>query len=84
MSSGSPTGVYTGTIPGGDGDADCFASGGTIRAPIKLSMIVRVGGLQNTGGHTIATRLAGHILADYQCPGATPTHDVATYVGTRS
>jgi len=75
--SDSPAGVYTGTIPGGDGDASC---GG----PVKLSMIVRAGGLQAVNGQTIAARLAGHIFADYQCPGGSPTHIVATYVGTHS
>ena len=80
--SDSPAGAYTGTIPGGDGDATC--SSPTTTARIKLTMIVRVGGLQNTSGQTIAQRLAAHIFADYQCPGSGPTHDVATYEGTRS
>jgi hypothetical protein len=79
--SNSPDGVYTGTIPGGDGDATCGGGGG---ARVKLSMIVRVGGLQNVNGETIASRLAGHIFADYTCPGESPTHDVATYAGTHS
>ena len=73
----SATGVYTGTIPGGDGDASC---GGRI----KLTMNVRVGGLQNSGGQTVASRLLGHIFADYTCPGDSPTHDTTTYVGTHS
>jgi hypothetical protein len=70
--SGSPAGVYTGTIPGGDGDA---TSGGAI---------VPVGGLQDVGGQTIASRLAPHIFADFECPGESPTHEVATYVGSHS
>ncbi len=79
--SNSPSGVYTGTIPGGDGDATCSGGGG---ARVKLSIIVRVGGLQTVAGQTIASRLAGHIFADYSCPGQPPTHDVATYAGTHS
>lgn len=75
--SNGPAGVYTGTIPGGDGDADCGAA-------VKLSIIIRVGGLQNVNGQTIASRLAGHIFADYQCPGEGPSHQVSTYVGTHS
>lgn len=82
LSARSPTGVYTGTIPGGDGNAnDCS---GNTTAPVKLSMIVRVGGLQNVSGQMIATRLAGHIFADHTCPGESPSHQVATYVGARS
>lgn len=81
LSAKTPTGVYQGTIPGGDGKASCSGSTGS---PVKLTMLVRVGGLQQVNGQTVATRLAGHIFADYACPGSAPTHDVGTYVGTRS
>jgi hypothetical protein len=82
LNSRSPAGVYSGTIPGGDGKAnDCS---GNTTAPVKLSMIVRVGGLQNINGQATATRLAGHIFADFTCPGESPSHQVATYVGGRS
>ncbi|MGN6867503.1 MAG: hypothetical protein ACTHMY_03755 [Solirubrobacteraceae bacterium] len=77
--SNSPTGVYTGTIPGGEA-ADC----GSTQPHVKLTMNVRVGGLQNSGGQTVASRLLGHIFADFVCPGATPSHDTATYTGTHS
>lgn len=80
LHSGSPAGVYTGVIPGGDGDASC-SNGGS--AAVRLSMIVRVGGLQDIAGQQTATRLAGHIFADYTCPGQQPTHDVASYTGSR-
>lgn len=79
--SNSPTGVYTGAIPGGDGKASCANN---LSASVKLSIIVRVGGPQTVGGQTVASRLAAHIFADYQCPGSGPTRDVATYVGTHS
>jgi hypothetical protein len=77
LTSDKPAGVYTGDIPGGDGHAGC---GGRV----TLSMIVRVGGLQNIGGRTVATRLAGHIFGKYSCPGQAPTTSVATYSGVRS
>lgn len=47
-------------------------------------MIVRVGGVQNVQGQTIAQRLAGHVFADYTRPGSAPMRDVATYAGTHS
>jgi Rieske Fe-S protein len=75
-----PAGVYTGQIPGGDGRAKCS---GNATVPIRLSIIIRVGGLQNINGQQIASRLAGHIFADYDCPDSGPAHVVATYVGTR-
>lgn len=79
--SDSPAGVYTGTIPGGDGQASCNNG---LNASVKLTMIIRVGGLQSVNGQTVASRLAAHIFADYQCPGQGPTHIVATYVGTHA
>ena len=79
-STSGSAGVYTGTIPGGDGQAGCSNN---LNATVRLSMIIRVGGLQAVNGQTVAQRLAGHIFADYQCPGSGNTHDVATYVGTQ-
>lgn len=73
----NPTGVYTGNIPGTLGTAQCGV-------PIKERMTVRVGGIQQTGGQQIASRLAGVITAYYQCPGASTTDVVATYTGIRS
>lgn len=81
LNSNGPTGVFTGTIPGGDGEAGC---GKGAKAPITLRMAVRVGGLQQVGSGTVATMLQGDIFADYTCSGKRPTEDVSTYNGVRS
>ncbi len=77
LSAPKPTGDYTGNAAGTLGTADCGV-------PIKERMIVRVGGIQQINGQQIATRLAGVITADYQCPGSRTTNVVATYTGTRT
>lgn len=47
-------------------------------------MLIHLGGLQQIGGQTVATRMEGHIYADYTCSGSPPTEDVSTYTGVRS
>lgn len=74
------TGVFTGPIPGTDGDSTCASSG---NGPIKEHMLVRLSPPQQVGGQMVATMIQGRIFADYTCAGQPPVEDVVTYQGQR-
>ncbi|MDQ2760104.1 MAG: hypothetical protein M3Y17_06640 [Actinomycetota bacterium] len=80
LSSNSPTGVFTGPIPGTDGDSTCVSGS---NGPIKEHMLVRLSPPQQVGGQMVATMIQGRIFADYTCAGQPPVEDVATYQGQR-
>ncbi len=80
LTSDSPTGVFTGAIPGTDGDSTCaFGPNG----PVKEHMLVRLGAPQPIGGQMVATKIQGRIFADYTCGNNPPAEVVATYSGQR-